>query len=241
MRPTRWSSVVAFVAAAALSGLSTASAASLGGVAAPDIAAFDQASTVNAPTVLAWENFDGANGTAINNTNPDWGPGVWRSLGGTWTVQGNQASVTSAPLGSINIHVTGVSDAAVEATLHRNGSNTFDAGLLFNDNDYSVLLVRWRNNNNGSIELYKWNNGYTRLARVRNLYNGATPTPASITLRVRTVGSLVEVFIDGGLVLTHTLNAGDTTTFKNAAHDGWGLWAERDATTTFDDFHVDTP
>lgn len=237
----RWfAAAVTLVVAALLSGMSMASAATLGGIGASDLTAFDELADPGAPTVISFENFDGPNNTNISGTTPDWGPGVWRSLGGTWRIRNNQAQSTSVSLGSINVHL-GVSDGAAEVTLDRRNGTGWNAGLLFNDNDYSVLLVLWQAAGNGSLTLYKWNGSFTQLATVNNLYSGANPAPQEVQLRVRTVGSLVEASLDGTLILTHTLSPADTGLFKNAAHDGWGLWAESDSRTRFDNFHVDTP
>lgn len=223
-------------------GLSAASAATVGGVSSGDLSSFSIASGSGAPTVLTWENFDGPDGTAISGTNPDWGPGTWRSLGGFWSIQGNEADSTSVGLGSINVHSPGTLDAAIEVKLNRFGSTTFDAGILFNDNDYSVMIMRYQSGGNGTLALTNWDGGYSTMATVTNLYPaGIATAPAVITLRVRAVGTLVEGYIDGALVLTYTLTAGEQATFKAAAHDGYGLWAEQDGTTKFDDFHIDTP
>ncbi len=222
--------------------LMAASAASVGGVAPDQLASFSLVSTSGAPTVLTWENFDGPNGTLISGTNPDWGPGIWRSLGGTWRIRGNQADTTSSSLGSINVHNPGLVDAAVEITLDRFGSTTFDAGLLFNDNNYSVLILRYQSTANGTLALYSWNGGYSLLSSVTNLYPGGIGTaPATVTLRARTSGAQIDAFLDGALQFSYTLSTAEQTIYKSSNHDGYGMWAEFDTTTKFDNFHVDTP
>ena len=222
--------------------LAVASAATVGGVVSDELASFTFSSAAGAPTVLTWENFDGPNGTNISGTNPDWGPGVWRSLGGTWRIQGNQADSTSSSLGSINVHTPGLVDAAVEITLDRFGSTTFDAGLLFNDNDYSVLILRYQSAANGTLALYNWNGGYTLMSSISNLYPGGIATaPATVTLRARSNGAQVDSFIDGVLAFSYTLSPAEQTIYKSPTHDGYGMWAEFDTTTKFDDFHIDTP
>lgn len=230
-----------FVAtAAAFAG--SASAATIGGVNAQELASFEVVGPSGAPTVLTWENFDGTNGTNISGTSPDWGPGTWRSIGGTWRIQGNQADSTSVSLGSINVHVAGITDAATEVTVDRFGSTNFDAGILFNDNNYSVLVLRYRSVSNGTLALYSWNGSYALLASVTNLYPGGIATaPASVTLRVRASGSAVEAFIDGASQFTYTLSAAEQSIFKSSTHTGYGMWTEFDTTSKFDNFHVDTP
>lgn len=219
-----------------------ASAATVGGVVSVELSAFSQPSTTGAPTVLSWENFDGPNGTNISGTSPDWGPGTWRSIGGVWRIQGNQADSNSVSLGSINVHNPGLLDAATEVTLDRFGSTSFDAGILFNDNDYSVLVLRYRSVGNGTLALYGWNGGYALLASVSNLYPGGVATaPATVTMRVRASGATVEAFLDGVLLFTYTLTAAEQSVYKATGHDGYGLWTEFDTTTKFDNFHVDTP
>ncbi len=229
-------------ALASASPIRSASAASLGGVTAASLSSFSQASTTGAPTVLSWENFDGPDGTNISGTSPDWGPGTWRSIGGVWRIQGNQADSTSVSLGSINIHNPGLLDAATEVTLDRFGSTTFDAGILFNDNDYSVLILRYQSATNGTLALYGWNGGYSLLASVPNLYPaGIATAPATVTVRARASGATVEAFLDGILLFTYTLTPAEQSVYKSAGHDGYGLWTEFDTTTKFDNFHVDTP
>ncbi len=232
--------LAAGVAAALLSAIGAASAASLGGASAAGQAAFAFAASSGAPTVLAYERFTGTTNSNLNNTGTNSGGFTWTALNGSWSVQSNQARSTSADT-SLLVFNSGVSNGSVEATIFRNGNASWDTGVVINANSTGTdgLYANWWSGTNGNIDLYKRvGSTFTQIASVSNLY--ASIVPASATIRIESPStSVVKVYLDGVLKITYTLTSGEQTTFKNATHRYVGIEAYFDATSTFDNFHLD--
>lgn len=228
------------VATALVCTFGAASAASLGGVTAPGLAAFVFAATSGASSVLAHENFTGTGGSNLNSTSTDSGGFTWAATSGTWTVQANQARSTSADT-SILFN-SGVSNSSAEATISRNGNNSWDTNVAVNANasGSDALIANWWSGTNGNLDLYKRVSGsYTQLVTVSGLYPGTIP--ASATIRIESPStSVIKVYLDGVLKITYTLTSGEVTTFKNNTHRHAGIGAYFDSSSTFDNFHLDT-
>ena len=238
--------VVCLLACCAVGG---ANAASVGGVAATSLLASTQAAAPKPPVVVAWENFDGADGTKIASTSTDGGKKVWAAPRCTWTIASNGARSSSGDCALvINI---GVVDASIEVTVARNASSAWDAGIVFGSNAAAsqFLTVEYTSAANGTIELWKYNGRWTMLASTTNLYpGGVATTPDSIVLRVESPSpvapattSVIRVLIDATPRLSATLSAADQASYKGASQTNAGAYAYFDPTTTFDNFHVDTP
>lgn len=228
------------LAAAALSTIGAASAASLGGATSTGQAAFAFSASTGAPTVRAHENFTGSNGSAISGTSTDSGGFTWSTPAGTWTVQGNQADPNSVD-SALLLFNGGVSSGSAEAVISRNGNTGWDTGVVINANatGSDCLIANWWSGSSGSISLFKRvANSYTQLANVSNLY--PSTIPASATVRIESPSSsIIKVYVDGVLKLTYTLTAGEQTAFKNGTHTYAGVEGYFDGTSTFDNFHLD--
>ena len=233
------------VTAVVVLGLSPAAATTVGGISAANLTALTMAAAPGAPTVVAWENFNGVDGTNLNGTTTDGGSKTWsvNPAGGSWTILGNAARSTSANT-SLVIDAGAFSDSVV-ATVSRNGATTFDAGFTVNRNSSGsqFLTVEWRSVSNGSLQLWKYNSGWTLLASVTNLYPGGSGTaPASITLKLTSSSTnVLTASINGTAIVTHTLSAADVTTYKNSTHQLFGLYQWTSNGLRWDDFHLDNP
>ena len=223
-----------------------ASAAPIGGITTAKLTALTMAASTGAPTVVAWENFNGTNGTNLNGTVTDGGAKTWsvNPAGGAWTIQGNGAQSTT-PNSSLVIDA-GAPSRSVSATIFRNGATTFDVGLTINRNAAGTefLTAEWTNTANGSMELWKFSGGaWTEVDVISNLYPGGIATaPASITLTLSSLSTgALTAFINGVQVVTYTLTAAEQTLFKNAAHQLAGPYQWLSNGLRFDDFHLDNP
>jgi hypothetical protein len=219
-----------------------ASASSLGGVTAPGLAGLTMSTSTGAPTVVAYENFTGSNGTNLDNTSTDGGGLTWLADNATWTIQSNSARSGNA-VDSVLVVNGSSNDGAVEATIYRNGGTTFDAGLIVNGDSITnnMLYVEWRYQSNGELRLSKKvSDSPTTLGSVTALYPGGPSTaPASIVLRLVSTSTTVTVYLDGVLMISHSLSGAETTLFKNSTHRWVGLTAVSDTTSTFDNWHLD--
>ncbi len=224
----------------AIFGAVFADASSLGGVSSANLTAVKQISSSGAPTVTAWENFTGANGTNINGTTTDGGSKTWVAVRGTWRIRGNQADVNN---GDVALVVNaGTPHQAVEATVFRGGT-TFDVGVVFNMNASGTdfITTELTSNSSGQLEMWRYNGSWTLLATASNLYSGpASGWPTSANLRASSVGGNIAVYLDGALQISHTLSAADQTTFVNANHQYFGLYSYFDGASRWDDFHIDS-
>jgi hypothetical protein len=236
------SGVIALVVVASAT---DASARSLGPLPAGQLSAFKMSTSTGAPTVVAWENFNGTNGTNLSGTTTDGGAKTWSvSRAGTWTIQGNQARTTSA---DTSLVIDGGSDdRTIGGTIFRNGATTFDVGFTINRNAAGTqfLTAEWTSTSNGSMELWKYNSGaWTLLTSVTNLYPGGIGTaPASILLSLSsTAANVLSASINGTAVVSTTLSAADQTTYKNATHQLLGPYQWTSNGLTWDDVHVDNP
>lgn len=242
---SRIATLVTLVTVVGLVPVGSAGAASAGGVTAAALAAFNFASSAGVPTVVAWENFNGVDGTNLNGTTTDGGAKTWavNPTGGTWTIQSNAARSTSA---NTSLVIDGGSaNGSGVVTLVRNGATTFDMGLTINRDAAGTqfLTAEWTNASNGSLQLWSFNSSWTALASVTNLYPGGIATaPASITLTLTSSSAnVLTAFINGVSVVNATLSAANITTFKNATHQLVGPYQWTSNGLGWDNFHFDNP
>lgn len=229
--------------------LGGAAASSLGGLAPNKLGAFTYGAATGAPVVSAWENFNGANGTNVNGTTTDGGGLTWSAPRCTWTLTGNQARSTASdcPL----VVNPALVNSSVEATISRNGSTAWDAGIIFQSNAAATrfLSAEYTAGSNGSLEIWSFNGGWALLGSVTNLYPGGVATaPASIVLRVESPApvspattSTLRFFINGTQVTTVTLSAANQGLYKIAGQTRSGVYTYYDSSSTFDNVHVDQP
>jgi hypothetical protein len=126
-------------------------------------------------------------------------------------------------------------NAAVEATLSF-PVTARRAGLTFDDDGTNGMYVVYTDVNGGSLFLYKAAGAITQIASVTGV-----GVVATADLRVETFDPTVKVYLNGTLWLAYTLTAAERTTFKAAANTRFGLIADADANTRFDDFRVTGP
>ncbi|MEZ5230473.1 MAG: hypothetical protein R2710_28535 [Acidimicrobiales bacterium] len=239
---TPWFVFAAFALVVSLAaGVVSADAAGLGGITSRTLSASRQIKAAQAPTVIAWDNFNAPNNTNLNGRTTTGGGKTWIARRGTWTIQGNRADTNSGDVALVLD--AGTPYAAVEATTFRGGT-TFDIGVVTNMNSAGTqfLTAELLSTNSGELQVWKYDGGWTLLANVTNLYSGAaTGWPASTTVRMSSsTGGVMTVTIGGAVVSTFTLSAADRTTFQNATHQFFGLYSYFDGVSVWDDVHVDS-
>jgi hypothetical protein len=245
MHAGRKTILIVIVIASPLAITAAASAATIGGITSAKLTGLTMAASPGAPVVVAYEAFTGSNGTNLSGTSTDGGGKTWsvNPSGGSWTIQSNTARSTSAST-SLVIDAGANSDSVV-ATVYRNGATTFDAGLTVNRNSTGsqFLTVEWTNAANGTLQLRKYNSGFTTLASATNLYPGGIGTaPSSIVLKLTTSSAgVLTAYINGTSTVTYTLTAAEQTTYKNATHQLFGLYQSTSNGIGWDDFHLDNP
>jgi hypothetical protein len=222
--------VMSICLAATAAGLVGASAASLNGAATAKLGGWTYPQSISAPTVLTWANFTGTTGTNLGGRALN-GPGSWVADVGTWTIQTNQAGSSNAAISNLDVSV-GSQNASVLATLTIGASA--NAGLVANDNGTVALYALYSKAAGGTITLYKYSGGATVLATATGV-----GTPTSGTLKVDSTTTTIKVSWNGTQIISYALTAAEATTFHSAGNNRFGLIADSDAVTRFDDFHVD--
>jgi hypothetical protein len=222
--------VMSVCLAASAAGLVGASAASLNGANPAKIGGWTYPQTVAAPTVLAWSNFTGTTGTNLSGRALNAG-GSWIVDIGTWTIQANTAAASNTAIANMGVGV-GTQNASVLATLTIGASA--NAGVLANDNGSAALYALYSRTAGGTIRLYKYSGGATTLATVTGV-----GTPTSGTLKLDSTTTTIKVSWNGTQVISYVLTAAEATTFHAAGNNRFGLIADSDSVTRFDDFHVD--
>ncbi len=216
--------------AASAAGLVGASAASLNGTSPAKLGGWTYPQTIPAPTVLAWANFVGTNGTNLSGRALNAG-GSWIVDIGTWTIQSNTAAASNTAIANVGVVAT-TQNASVIATLNLGASA--NAGVLANDNGTVALYALYSKAAGGTIKLYKYTGGATVLATVTGV-----GTPTSATLKLDSATTTIKVSWNGTQVLSYTLTTAEATTLHGAANNRFGLIADSDSVTRFDDFHID--
>ena len=77
---------------------------------------------------------------------------------------------------------------------------------------------------------------------------GVGPVGVPFELRVTSVGPKITIFVNANPVMTQTLSGATLCRFKDigcapngGANVGFGLWADADVTSTFNDFRIESP
>lgn len=222
--------VVATTMCVTVAGGSLAGAQPIGPQTSKVLSAFSMVASTGAPNVLTWANFTGANGTNLSGKTLN-GGGTWIADSGTWTIQTGTAASTNAPLANVDTNV-GTQNASALATLTFGA--TANAGLVALDNGTTTLYTLYSKAGGGTMTLYKYAGGAMTLATAAGI-----GTPASALVKLDASTSTIKVSFAGTQVLTYTLTAAEVTSLKGAANNRFGLMADADGTTRFDDFHVD--
>jgi hypothetical protein len=209
---------------------SVAGAANLGPQSPKTLGAWVIPGGAGAPNVITWANFNGVTGTNLNGKALN-GPGTWIVDGGTWTIQTNNTVSTNVAIANMDVNV-GTQNAATLATLTLGA--TANAGLVVLDNGTVAVYALYSKAAGGTITLYKYAGGPVVLGTVTGV-----GTPASALMKLDATTTTMKVSFAGTLVLSYTLTAAEITTLKTAANSRFGLIADSDGVTRFDDFHVD--
>jgi hypothetical protein len=213
-------------------------AAALGGVTTPGLTAITMAAASGAPTVIAWENFDAANNSDPSGTTTDGGSRTWNASNGTWKVTGNQLSSTSSD--ATLVVNTGFTEYTLAGRIFRNGATNYEGGFAVaqDSGGSKYITCELMDNSSGSIEIWKNDGSWARLAFVTNLWPTA---PASFAFSCAVTATTVVATVAGFPPLVATLTAGEITTFKAAMRTYGGIYQYESDGLTWDDVHVDRP
>ena len=196
-----------------------------------------------APTVYGWDDFDRVL-NPLQGTSTTGGM-VWIPQIGTWATNGSTASTpVSTANANVLINVPTV-DASLVVTINP-GTGTARTGVTFNDDGDDNMLLLYSASGGGTLTMSTYF-GPTRvsLASITGVGNPNT----SFELRVTSIGPTITVFVNGTLSMTQTLTGTNLCKFKDTGpgcvsdgqpNVGFGLWAESDTRSTFDNFRIES-
>jgi len=214
-----------------------AHAASLGPFTAASLLGINQASTVSTPTVLGCDNFTGTNGTTMAARAATVAAAcanqVWTANVGTWTIQTNKAA-SSATASAVATENTATANSTVQVVLTALNTSGRSGGVVLSHDGTSTYLA--------AVLI----DGAPNRAELRIVVSGTstlltnvTPTIiATNTLQLSRSGSNVTVTLNGAVIISTTLTAGQVTSLGVGARAG--LFGG-DANVRFDDFLVTSP
>jgi hypothetical protein len=197
------------------------------------ITVFHITGSTGAPHVRAWDGFnrtDGGLGSAIVG-------GVWGSRNGTWTIESNRAKSSNAVASTATVSLPTILNCRIDLDLVL-GSTAY-AGLdLSDDGTNSILVLYKRTSTVSELELLVLIGG-----------SGPMPTPvatapvaigSAASISVTLSGSDVSVLWNGVPTINYRLTAPEVMAVRDSNSIGYGIWAQSDATTRFDNFRVET-
>jgi hypothetical protein len=234
-RPSRLLPTLGAVTLPALvaSALLVAHAAAIG-LSSKKLAAFTVTGGPTVPTVYAATDFTGTSGPSITTVPLPTGQ-TWTINAGTWTISNNEAAVSNTALANAWVSA-GTNSAAVQVNLIFTQTSR-RSGVTLLDNGTNRLYAVVSQQTGGRVQLYKQVGGTTTLLAAAN----GLGTPASAILRVEAFSSTINVYFAGALVITYVLNPTEVGQFEGPTNVRYGLMADGDSNTLFDDFLVTGP
>ncbi len=199
--------------------------------------------TTGAPTVYSWDNFDRTTTPLESQTSP--GGLVWKPQIGTWPLNGTTVRTNTNNADANVIMDLATLDAAMVVTMTPVGTNA-RPGLTFNDDGSNNMLLLYSSAGGGTLTLSTYF-GTTRVFLASTAGVGAPGT--SFEVKVVSLGPTITVFVNGTLRLTQTLTGTNLCKFKDTgagctpdanANVGFGLWADKDTSSFFDDFRLES-
>lgn len=201
----------------------------------------DVISPSGAPTVYAWDDFERTvnplQGTAAPSTNL-WRPGV-----GSWLTTGTVARANTSSADANTLIDAPSVDASMVVTITPIGGNP-KPGVTFNDDGTDDMLLLYTKAGGGTLTLSTYF-GPTRV--FLSAVTGVGPVGTAFELRVTSNGPTITIFVNGSLVMTQTLAGSNLCKFKDMGcapnggpNVGFGLWADTDTASTFDDFRIES-
>lgn len=210
------SAVRRFIALVAVGGAALAStyAASVGGLASASILSFAETGTSGAPTVVGCDNFTGTNGTTLNNRAATVASScanrTWAVEAGAWTVQSAKAAPNATTNAVVTLN-TAAPSATVQADLTAINANSRSGGVVLSHDGTSTYLAAVAvNTTTDRVDLKVVKAGTPTTVATANASLAATTS----TLRMTRAANAVTVWVNGTVVLTHTLSASNASTLS---------------------------
>ena len=207
------------------------------------ITAQNLAGVSGAPTVYGWDNFDRVQNPVQGTASPS--GTVWKSQIGTWATDGSTARTTTSNANANVLMDVPTVDASMVVTITP-GNGTARPGVTFNDDGDDNMLLLYSASGGGTLTLSTYF-GPTRVFVAST--SGVGNPNSTFELRVTSIGPTITVFVNGTLRITQTLTGTNLCKFKDTGSGcvsdgqpnvGFGIWADTDTSSTFDNFRVES-
>ena len=196
-----------------------------------------------APTVYGWDNFNRVQ-NPLQGTTSSSGV-VWKAQIGSWLADGSSASTATTDANANVLMDVPTVDASMVVTITP-GNGSARPGVTFNDDGDDSMLLLYSASGGGTLTLSTYF-GPTRVfvASARGVGN----PNSTFELRVTSIGPTISVYVNGTLRMTQTLTGANLCKFKDTGSGcvsdgqpnvGFGLWADSDTSSTFDNFRVES-
>ncbi len=196
-----------------------------------------------APTVYSWDDFNRVLNLLPGSPSP--GGLIWKPQIGTWVLDSATARTTTKNKDANVLMDLSVVDASLVVTLNPVGNNA-RPGVTINDDGSNNMLLLYSSAGGGTLTL----STYFGPTRVFLASTGGVGAPgSSFEVRVTSNGPTITVFVNGTLQITQTLTGTNLCKFKDIGtgcvsdgrpNVGFGIWADADTTSTFDDFRLES-
>jgi hypothetical protein len=243
-RPRRRVLAVAAVATAALVSMLLVRAFAAGLFVSTDqITAQNLEGLSGAPTVYGSDNFDRVQNPLQGTVSP--GGLLWKPQIGTWLTNGTTARTSTSNAKANVLMDLPTVDASMVVTISP-GTGTARPGVTFNDDGNDNMLLLYSASGGGTLTLSTYF-GPTRVFVAST--NGVGNPNSAFELRVTSIGPTITVYVNGTLRMTQTLTGANLCKFKDTGpgcvsdgqpNVGFGLWADSDTQSTFDNFRVES-
>ncbi len=196
-----------------------------------------------APTVYSWDDFNRVLNLLPGTPSP--GGLVWKPQIGTWLLNGSTARTSTRNKDANVLMDLATVDASMVVTITP-GNGSARPGVTFNDDGTNNMLLLYSASGGGTLTLSTYF-GPNRVFLAST--SGVGNPTSSFELRVTSNGPTITVFVNGTLRITQTLTGTDLCKFKDIGSGctpdgrpnvGFGIWADNDTSSTFDDFRVES-
>ena len=216
--------------------LGSAHATGVGVLGSRSLGSFNNVGSASAPAIITCDDFSRAasTGTALN-LRPVQTPAIcgsttaWATNLGTWSISSGQlAATTTNATATVN---AGLTDVSAEATVVGANGTSRIAGVAINHTGGTRIYLAAALSGPGTAQLLLVN-GNT----VSTLTSATATITATTVVRITRVGAAVTVSVNGALVISFTLSAGNVTTLSGGTRTG--LYWNSGTTIRFTNFLV---
>lgn len=217
--------------------LGSAQATGIGTLSALSLGSFNSSGGTSAPTIITCDDFSrtASTGTALDlrpvQLPTNCGSTIaWATNLGTWSISSGELAATGKVNSTASVNA-GLTDVSAEATVIGANGTSRIAGVAINHTGGTRIYLAAALSGPGTAQLLLVN-GNT----VSTLASATATITATTVVRITRVSTAVTVSVNGALVISFTLSAGNVTTLSGGTRTG--LYWNSGTTIRFTNFLV---